>query len=932
MKINKILTSLTIVALFLAGCKSTDRIITMGFDGEERILDTISVVASRKGQHTAQTYHASPKRVHDLLHTKLDVSFDWQRQYLHGKAILDLKPIFYTTNQLRLDAKGFDIHKIAMITPLGQVPLQYKYENKKDLYITLDKPYKKDEKYSLYITYTAKPNELPLGGSNAITSDKGLYFINPLGKEPNKPKQIWTQGETESSSCWFPTIDRPNERCTQEIFITVEDKYKTLSNGLLQNSIQNNDGTRTDYWVMDLPHAPYLFAMVVGEFSVTIDEWNGKLLEYYVEPKYKDHATNIYKNTKEMLGFFSDKFGVSYPWAKYSQVVVRDYVSGAMENTTAVIFGDFVQLTTRELLDHGDLNESIVAHEMMHHWFGDLVTCESWSNLPLNESFANYSEYLWFEYKYGRDAADYIRKNEITGYMNQAIVHQTMHPLIDYNYTDKEEMFDAHSYNKGGTILHMLRYYVGDEAYFASLQKYLEDNKYKATEVHDLRLAFEAVTGEDLNWFFNQWFFTAGHPKLEITKEYDAASRTLKVTVEQTQDLQESTIFILPFAIDIYNSLTGTAQRHEVKMTKKKQTFSFYTGGEPVWVGVDAERVILSQRNYKQSKEELINQYLLSKRFQDRYDALKELRYLQKGNAKVTSIFEQAMEDSFWAIRQLAIDGIDINKKDAILINKIIKIAQKDTRSHVRRAAMERIGGLQKSDYLDVCKNAITSEQSYLVIAAALQAINNTDSIEGMYYAEMLKNSENISILLEVAQIFENSKQKKYLNFYEQKWDKTNNYARFSFLNSYARLLIHMKDESLLLEKASLLEKQATNKGVSQWGRYAACAAIKKLREEYKEPFEKDYKVIVKKITGLKRQNTEKALAALKQMAQQKTKANYNNAIEEIKLLNGNSVESILNLVDKFSTLTPYDKLSLSIGKIKDWETNPMLKKLYTSW
>ncbi|BDS14606.1 DUF3458 domain-containing protein [Aureispira anguillae] len=929
---NKHLLALLTAALFWTACNTNSRIITVDYTVENRNLDTVAVTASRVSSFERPVYNPSATRTNDLLHTKLDVSFDWERQYLNGKAVLELKPIFKPTNQVRLDAKGFDIHKVALMGTSGQVPLQYKYENNKDLYITLDRVYKADEVYRLYITYTAKPNELPIGGSDAITSDKGLYFINPLGKEKGKPQQIWTQGETESSSCWFPTIDRPNERCTQEIYMTVDKKYKTLSNGRLNNSIENSDGTRTDHWKMDLPHAPYLFAMVVGDFAVVTEEWNGRLLEYFVEPKYEKDAKAIYKNTPEMLTFFSNKLGVTYPWAKYSQAVVRDYVSGAMENTTAVIFGDFVQMTTRELIDNGDLNESIVAHEMMHHWFGDLVTCESWANLPLNESFANYSEYLWFEHKYGRDAADYIRKNEIDGYMNQAIIGADKHPLIHYGYADKEDMFDAHSYNKGGAILHMLRYYVGDDAFFASLKKYLEDNKYQAAEVHNLRLAFEKVTGEDLNWFFNQWFFTAGHPDLEVTKTYDAVTRTLNVTVKQTQDYKESTVFMLPFAIDVYTSKGGKAQRTNVVMTEQEQTFSIYTGGEPVWVGVDAERVILGKRKYKQTKEELISQFRLSKRFQDRFESIKELRYAQDKNPDVQRLFKDALNDPFWAIRERAIDAIDIDPSDELLISKIIEIAKNDPRSHVRRAAMERIGGLENSKYLEVAKQAVDKEQSYIVVSAALQAIYRTNPTMGTQYAERLKGAENVSILLGIAAIFEKTGDRKHLPFYENNWNKTDNYARFTFFNSYATLLENTKDEALVREKTTYLKGVGTNKDVSQWGRYAASNALKKLRDDFFTEAERECKKIEMLLKELKGQDTKDAIAKLQTLLNDKSKSNYEDAVDAIQRLKGNEIGGILDKVDAFSKVNTYDIIADTIEEIKAWETDPTLLKLYRSW
>jgi len=241
---------------------------------EERTLEPIAVVASdpNKPAYERPAYNPSYTRRNDLLHTALDVRFDWQKQHLLGKATLTLKPVFYPTDSLRLDAKGFDIHKVAMKNGTEETPLEYIYQDSLNLYVNLGKTYTAKDEYTLYIEYTAKPNELNFEGSAAITEAKGLYFINPLGEDPDKPQQIWTQGETESSSCWFPTIDKPNERCTQEIYMTVQDKYKTLSNGELKSSTKKSDGTRTDYWKMDKPHGPYVFIMTIGEFAVVKDD------------------------------------------------------------------------------------------------------------------------------------------------------------------------------------------------------------------------------------------------------------------------------------------------------------------------------------------------------------------------------------------------------------------------------------------------------------------------------------------------------------------------------------------------------------------------------------------------------------------------------------------------------------------------------------
>ncbi len=345
---NRFLLSLFLPAVFLIAACNTPRV-AVAPETEMRNLDTMTVTPETNGvigedemveadevaeapiPNERPTYNPAATRMHDLLHTKLELSFDWEKEMVMGVASLKLKPIFRPSSQVLLDAKNFTINSI--IDQNGQ-NRSYTYdEGRQQITVDLGAEYTRDQEYSLVIDYTAVPAES--GGSAAITSDKGLFFINPRGEEgDDKPRQIWTQGETENNSRWFPTIDKPNERTTQEMYLTVREDYETLSNGTLVSSTPNGDGTRTDYWNMDLPHAPYLFMLTVGDFDIVEDEdWNGKPVNYYMEKGWADHAKSIYPYTREMLSFFSDVTGVDYPWQKYSQVAVRDYVSGAMENT-----------------------------------------------------------------------------------------------------------------------------------------------------------------------------------------------------------------------------------------------------------------------------------------------------------------------------------------------------------------------------------------------------------------------------------------------------------------------------------------------------------------------------------------------------------------------------------------------------------------------
>jgi len=827
------LMSFFTVILLIFGCK-TPKVATEEtiFDGgtieiEERNLDTLVVSAEKPNtlktpeEYQLPVYRGSYKLENDIIHTALDLKFDWEKEHVLGKATLTIKPWFYPVNKITLDAKDFDIHKINYS---GQsTPLKYDYDNQR-LTIFLGKTIQKGEKYELEIDYTAKPAEFGgQGGSAAITSDQGLFFINPNNEDPDKPQQIWTQGETEWNSRWFPTTDKPNERCTQEMYLTVADKYVTLSNGLLKSSKKNADGTRTDYWKMDMPHAPYLFMIAVGEFAVVKETWENIPVEYYVEPAYKADAKKIFNHTPEMLSFFSKITGVKYPWQKYSQVVVRDYVSGAMENTTGVIYGDFVQKTERELIDNH--NDGIVAHEMFHHWFGDYVTCESWANLTMNEGFANYSEYLWFEHKYGREEADRHRRNEINGYLG-SVGQGGAHALIHWGYNDKEDMFDAHSYNKGGQVLHMLRDLVGDEAFFASLEKYLKDNALTAVEAHDLRLAFEEITGQDLKWFFDQWFFSSGHPQLNVS--YDLQPNQVAVTVEQTQNADEfPAIFVLPFAIDVYTA-DGKSTRHDVVLERRKQTFNLKTNGLSALVNFDANRMLLAEIEEEQSTENYIFQYNHAPLYADKYEALSNLAEVQTPASK--AVFAKALNDSFWEIRGLAIRSAD--NSDPVVLSKLEGLAESDENSNVRAAALSTLGSTGNKKYQTLLENSAKTEQAYPTIAAALGGLAAIDKDAALALAAPLEKELNPEIINALGEVYSKAGVLEKLSFYEDNWNDLDIYATFAFFENYYGLL-SQADDSTISNAVTKLNNFATNLDNSPWKRFGAIKALHDLKSSY---------------------------------------------------------------------------------------------------
>jgi aminopeptidase N len=707
-----------LVLLAVISCRPRSNPTPQLASGKAFVLPSDSVLEVIKSKPTPPwapkkySYKPSKDRHWDLIHTRLELQFDWEKQRVPGKADLHLEPYFYPQTQLELDAKGFDIHLVEARKGKQVLALTQEYDGMK-LKIRFSEAIIKGEKIVVSIAYTAKPNDLPEGGGRAITKDKGIYFINPDGKDPNKPRQIWTQGEPEAASCWFPTIDAPNERCTSEIQLTVEDRYKTLSNGLKTSSKKEANGLRTDLWEMKLPHAPYLFMVAVGDFAVIEDPSGPVPMKYWVEPKHAAMAKRIFGRTPEMIRFFGKRLGYPFPWAKYDQIVVRDFVSGAMENTTASVFMEALQLSAAELVDRDW--DDIIAHELFHQWFGDLVTLESWSHLPLNESFANYSQYLWEEYRLGQDNADLNALKEKNQYFMEST--RKREPMIRFFHNVPDDMFDSHSYAKGGRILHMLRKELGDEAFFGGLKLYLNRHAFKSVEIQDLRLAFEEVSGRDLLWFFEQWFMQAGHPELDIKKSFQSGKLVLEV--RQVQDTTYFPVYRLNVPIEIR---TGTVcQKETLRIDQMVSRFEFPLPGMPDVVIWDPGAVLLAQTEWVRTEAEWMAQFRLAEKGIDRLEALQELksRYLKSENAK--PVFIQGLSDVFWGNRLTALDAVSEwdSLAKATVLGQLKKMASADPKSYVRAQAIRVLGQLRFPEKKELLGKAIadssleTSTQAY---------------------------------------------------------------------------------------------------------------------------------------------------------------------------------------------------------------------------
>ena len=673
---------------------------------------------NQKSPWLQESYRATYPRDIDIIHTRLDVSFNWDSAFVNGKATISAKPYFYPSNQIVLDANGFRINAVLLIKGDDRIPLKYSY-NAKKLVVQLDKTYTKDQKFSIFVDYVAMPYKLKIGSDIARSDDRGIYFINRDGKDKNKPKQIWTQGETECNSSWFPTINGPQEKMTQEVNITVANEFLTLSNGTLEYSSLNGNGTRTDSWRQEQVHSTYLTMLAVGKFVIAKDTWNDKEVSYYTEAEYAPMAKRVFGKTPEMMQFFSKKLGVDYPWDKYSQIVVREFVSGAMENTSATVLFDKMNMTEGQYLDQN--YEDFISHELFHQWFGDLVTAESWSNLPLNESFATYGEYLWMEHKYGRDYADAHGMEDLQIYLRGAKDKKV--PVIRFDYNDREHMFDEISYQKGGRILHMLRKTVGDDAFFKALNVYLTKNAYKTAEIHDLRMAFEEVTGQDLNWFFTEWFLNPGHPKLDIASTYDSNSKQVTVSIRQNQDLSKNPLYRIPLAVDFY--VNGKIERKQILLESQNQSFYFKYDNAPSLVNVDAEKILVGEITENKSLEQCIYQYMHAPLFLDRFDAIEIIKNHHENQEAKAAMFS-ALNDKSELLRKSAIDFVsDLNDEEKkISYNKIAGLALNDEKSSVRAAAIRSLS----STYSGYDNEKIYAEAKKDKSAMVIRALNNVPS------------------------------------------------------------------------------------------------------------------------------------------------------------------------------------------------------------
>ncbi|MFW6157338.1 MAG: M1 family metallopeptidase [Balneolaceae bacterium] len=511
----------------------------------------------------------------DLLHQKIWVRFDFGEEKVLGTTELLLTSLDEDNDELVLDGKTMEIDRVELL-PEG-TPLEVEQDSAK-VFIRLPEAVSKQDTLVTAIEYTASP------------PNRGLYFTDPAGLDPDIPTQIHTLGQPEDNSFWLPTIDHPAERSTQETWIAVPDSFQTVSNGrLMEQRIMPGDTLRTDYWVMDRPHAPYLFAVAVGQFYTRESYEDGIFYRFFVEPEFRDSVEEIFKPTAEAGRFMEEKTGVTYPWYLYQQVPVRNFIAGGMENTTATFLHEDIQFHGEASHAQNLSNQDLIVHEFAHQWFGNYVTARNWANLPLNEGFASYFESLFRAEYNGRESAELHSYRERQAYLEQA--DTLRRPIIFDRYRIPEDMYDAHTYQKAALVLRMLHEEVGDAAWWRALNRYLEEFAFQAVDIRDLQTVLEEESDRSLETFFDQWFMQPGHPVLGITHTTERDHLDLRVV--QLQDTTRQPVFDITTPLEIETD-KGT-QRHSIRINRVDSTYRFALSDTLRDVRLDPDDRILAE-------------------------------------------------------------------------------------------------------------------------------------------------------------------------------------------------------------------------------------------------------------------------------------------------------------------------------------------------
>jgi len=691
------------------------------------MLWAVVLLASTSSLRADEPYARS--RNYDLEHSKVALRFEPQQKKVIGDVTHTLTLLRDDLDKISFDSVGLQIESVR----INRADAKFETTDTK-LLVTLPRGAKSGAKYEVEIKYHGAPT-------------KGLYFILPNKDYPSRPLQIWTQGESEDTRYYLPTYDYPNDRLTTETILTVPASWITISNGKLASVADTSSGMKTWTWRESQPSSTYLFTVVAGEFVEVKDSWRNMPVTYYAPKDRGDRLNPNYSRTPAMIELFSKTLGVDYPWEKYSQAMVDDFVAGGMENSSATT-------NTAESLRHPKLvpeyeedEDPLISHELGHQWFGDLVTTKDWANIWLNEGFATFMETAWAESHYGKDAADYERWQGAREWFALRSLYDK--PIVRYDFDETEE-FDGNAYGKGGWVLYMLRRQLGEQAFYAGLKHYLEVNRGKNVVTADLTKAIEEATHTNVDRFFQQWVYGAGAPKFEVSYTYDETKKQVAMTVKQTQK-REGCVGLFDVPVDVEITTASGPRLYPIHITQESEVFTFPADSAPLMILFDKGAQILKSMEFKKDKKELIYQLKNASEVADRADAAEELAKI-KGDEVVAALGEALKNDKNTGarrtvaealgeiggaaaskqlldalnaekvpiVRATIVQSLENFKDDLAIVTRLQSVAREDVSYRARGTALRALGRLKGAGTYDTLVAAVNgdSPDGYLRDAA----------------------------------------------------------------------------------------------------------------------------------------------------------------------------------------------------------------------
>jgi aminopeptidase N len=550
----------------------------------------------------------------------------------------------------------------------------------------------------------------------ADNPQEGFFFDDA---SDDHPRMVSTDSWPDEAHHWIPLYDYPNDKVTHEFIVTAPEGNRVLSNGRLVGVVEDEEaGTTTWHWSQEQPHATYLFMLAIGPFTVIEDSLGSLPVNYWVYPEDAEDARWIFAKTPRMIAFYADLFDYPYPWAKYDQVTTP-HVGGGAEATSATILGDGVIHDRRAEQDFSW--ERVLAHEVAHQWWGDLITMREWSHTWLNESFGTYSDYLWTRHERGEDEGAWALVGKKNAYLREARTRY-VRPIVFNRYERPDDNFDAHTYPKGACILHQLRFVLGDGAFFRALGAFLDEYAFEAVDTYDFMKTVKEATGQNMDWFFEQYIFSPGHPVFEISSSWDAGAGQIQLRVVQVQDRDHGVpIYRTPVQIGI---VTASGKSIEtVWLENEQDTFVFESREEPLLVRFDEGNYLLKEWTYDKSVEELLYQARLDDVI-GREWAVRELERSGSDARVGAELATIARADTFWAVRLAAIETIATADGRAAI--ELFRTAATDANSQVRRAAIRILGGMDDLALVPFFRSRFEADDSYQVQAEALRAIGRS--------------------------------------------------------------------------------------------------------------------------------------------------------------------------------------------------------------